>query len=467
MGKRKLPRIDNLVITDMASEGKSLGKHEGKVIFVPLTAPGDVLDVQVIRKRKKYLEAVPIAYKQKSMLRTEPFCQHFGVCGGCKWQHLPYAEQLKFKEQQVLDHLVRIGKCDISRTDPIIGADENTYYRNKLEFTFSDSRWLSDEEINSGKEFQDRRALGFHVPGMFDRIVDIDKCYLQSDPSNEIRNEIKSFAYQNGYTFFNHKEQTGLLRNLIIRNTGTGQLMVIVVFYEDLPAQREKLMQFIASRFSQINSLLYIINQKANDTIPDQDVHIFKGADCIYEQLEELTFKIGPKSFFQTNSRQALQLYSKTLELADLSQNDTVYDLYTGTGSIALFMARHCKKIIGIEYVPEAIDDARENAEINSIANASFFSGDMKEVLNNEFLNAHGKPQVIITDPPRAGMHKDVLEVIKVASPDRIVYVSCNSATQARDIELLSEMYEVTRVQPVDMFPHTHHVENIVLLKKR
>jgi len=466
MGRRKsLPLIEDLTITDMASEGKSLGKHEGKVVFVPLTAPGDVVDVQLVRKRKSYQEGKVVNFKSYSDSRVQPFCDHFGLCGGCKWQHVSYETQIRFKEQQVRDQFERIGKFPVGQWLPILGSENQQYYRNKLEFTFSDSRWLTQEEIESGQEI-DRRALGFHIPGMFDRIVDVQHCYLQGGLSNEIRNTVKSYAVQKGYTFFNHKEKSGLLRNLIVRTTTLDEIMVVVVFYDDDTAAQQDIMQYIAGQFPQINALMYIVNQKANDTILDQDIHLYKGADCIYEQLEDLKFKIGPKSFFQTNTAQAQNLYSVVREMAGLTGSELVYDLYTGTGSIALFLARYCQKVVGIEYVEEAIHDALENASLNKIDNTVFFAGDMKDVLSSTFIEKNGRPDVLVTDPPRAGMHGDVVEKIKELAPQKIVYVSCNPATQARDIQLLQDLYTVEKVQPVDMFPHTHHVENVACLVK-
>ena len=465
--RKQLPLLENILITDVAAEGKAIAKVDGMTVFVPFVVPGDVADIQLTRKKSNYAEGKAVRMDKLSEKRTEAFCGHFGVCGGCKWQMLPYDEQLKYKQKQVEDNLVRIGKIELPEILPILGAPETTFYRNKLEFTFSDKRWLTEKEIGSDKEFTQMNALGFHIPGMFDKVLDIDKCWLQDDLSNQIRNAVREFCLQNDYSFFDLRNQTGLMRTLIIRNTSIGEWMVIVVFYEDDAEKREKLLNFIADKFPQITSLLYIINQKANDTITDQEVICWKGREYIVEEMERLKFKIGPKSFYQTNSRQAYNLYKIAREFAGLSGNELVYDLYTGTGTIANFVARNAKKVIGIEFVEEAIEDARKNSRNNHIENTLFFAGDMRKILTQDFINQHGRPDVIITDPPRAGMHDDVIETILFALPQRIVYVSCNPATQARDLNLLDGKYKVTRVQPVDMFPHTHHVENVVLLIKK
>ena len=469
MAKRrgKLPVYEGVEIIDVAAEGKSIAKVDGMTLFVPFTIPGDVVDVQPYRKRKKFAEGRVERFVEYSKDRVEPVCEHFGICGGCKWQMMPYELQLKHKQQQVEDNLRRIGKVELPQVMPILGAPETTFYRNKLEFTFSNKRWLTEDEIDSDKEFTQMNALGFHIPKMFDKVLDINKCWLQTDVSNQIRNSVREFCLQHNFKFFDLKEQTGLMRTLIIRTTSTGELMVIVVFFEDDEEKRNMLMQHLGDTFPQITSLLYIINEKRNDTITDQEVITWKGNDCIYEEMEGLKFKIGPKSFYQTNSEQAYNLYKVAREFAQLSPTDLVYDLYTGTGTIANFVARDVKKVIGIEYVEEAIEDARANSAANDINNTLFFAGDMKDILSKEFILEHGRPDVLITDPARPGMHTDVIETILFANPKRIVYVSCNPATQARDMALLDENYKVIRVQPVDMFPHTHHVENVVLLELR
>ena len=463
--RKQLPLMENVLITDVAAEGKAIGKVDGMAVFVPFAVPGDVVDIQLTRKKKSFAEGRIVRFKQYSENRAVPFCEHFGVCGGCKWQHLPYKEQLKYKHNQVKDNLERIGKVVLPDFAPILGAPQDKFYRNKLEFTFSNKRWLTEEEISSDKEFSQMNALGFHIPGMFDKVLDINKCWLMDDLANKIRNSIRKFCLENDYSFFDLRNQNGLMRNLIIRNTSAGEWMVIVVFYENDNKKREKLMRFIETEFPQITSLLYIINQKANDTFTDQEVITWSGMDHIFEEMEGLRFKIGPKSFYQTNSEQAYHLYEIAREFAQLSGNELVYDLYTGTGTIANFIARDAKKVVGIEYVEEAIEDAKINSEINGIDNTLFYAGDMKDVLNADFINEHGRPDVVITDPPRAGMHDDVINAILFAEPKKVVYVSCNPATQARDLSLLDAKYRVTRVKPVDMFPHTHHVENVVLLE--
>ena len=462
-GKKKKPFIEKIEITGVAAEGKAIAKYNDQVVFVPYVVPGDVVDLQVIKKRKNYMEARAVQFYEYSAIREKAFCSHYGVCGGCKWQILPYNEQLKFKHQQVVDSLTRIGKVELPEIDTILGSEHTQYYRNKLEYTFSSHRWLTKEEMDS--EQKDMDALGFHIPGLFDKIVDIEHCYLQPEPSNKIRLAIKGFAKQNGFTFYSQRNNVGLLRNLVIRTSTTGEVMVIVIFGENNIEHIEKVMQFLKNEFNkQITSLNYIINLKLNDSFIDQDVHLYNGNDCIYEEMEGLKFKIGPKSFYQTNSTQAYKLYSIVRDFAQLSGNELVYDLYTGTGTIACFVSKKCKTVIGIEYVEDAINDAVQNAKINNIDNASFYAGDMKDVLNKEFIKKNGTPDVIITDPPRAGMHTSVIDTILFCKPKKIVYVSCNPATQARDLELLDAMYKVARVQPVDMFPHTHHVENVVLL---
>lgn len=465
--QKPLPFFENITITDVAAEGKAIAKVDDLVIFVPYVAPGDVVDLQLTRKKNKYAEAKPVHFHKLSEKRSEPFCEHFGVCGGCKWQHLPYEEQLKFKHKQVFDNLTRIGKVDLPEFFPILGSEKTKEYRNKLEFTFSNKRWLTDEERFSDTKFEDMDALGFHIPGMFDKVLDVKKCWLQDNISNRIRLEVKDFCLKNGLTFFDLRNKGGMMRNIIIRTSSTGEIMVIVVFYENDEEKRTALLQNIADKFPEITSLQYVINQKANDTISDQEVIVFKGSDCIFEAMEDLKFKISPKSFYQTNSEQAYNLYSITREFAGLTGNQLVYDLYTGTGTIANFVAHQSKQVIGIEYVPDAIEDAKINAKLNNLDNTLFFAGDMKDILNEDFIHQYGRPDVIITDPPRAGMHEDVVKTILFAAPQRIVYVSCNPATQARDLSLLDEAYRVVKVQPVDMFPHTHHVENVVLLEKR
>ncbi|HHT22775.1 MAG TPA: 23S rRNA (uracil(1939)-C(5))-methyltransferase RlmD [Bacteroidales bacterium] len=463
--KKQLPILENVLITGVAAEGKAIAKVNDVVIFVPFAVPGDVVNLQVTRKKSSFMEARVINFVEKSAIRAEPFCEHFGVCGGCKWQILPYEEQLKHKQTEVENNLKRIGKVNLPEITPILGSEKTTFYRNKLEFTFSNKRWLSYEDIKSGKEFDHLNGVGFHIPGMFDKVLDIHKCWLQDDIQNEIRNEIRKYTLENGLTFFDIRNQVGFLRTMIVRTTSTGELMLIVAFFHEDKPTREKLLSHLADKFPQITSLLYVINEKANDTITDQEVITFKGNDAIYEEMEGLKFKIGPKSFYQTNSEQAYELYKIARNYAELTSDELVYDLYTGTGTIANFVAKNARKVIGIEYVPEAIEDAKVNSALNGIENTLFFAGDMKDVLTADFINKHGRPDVIITDPPRAGMHADVINAILLAEPKRIVYVSCNAATQARDLGLLDEKYRVTAVRPVDMFPHTHHVENVVQLR--
>jgi 23S rRNA (uracil1939-C5)-methyltransferase len=465
--KKPLPLLEKILITGIAAEGKAIAKYNDWVIFIPFVVPGDVVDIQLTRRKNSYAEGKAVYFHAYSPQRTGAFCEHYGVCGGCKWQILPYSEQIRYKQQQVTDNLTRIGKVDLPEISPILGSEKTNFYRNKLEFTFSNKRWMTEEEIQSGATFNDMNALGFHIPGMFDKVLDIRQCWLQEDISNHIRNEIKAFAVENSYSFFDLRNQNGLMRNIIIRTSTTGEVMLIVVFYEDDKEKREALLNHLAEKFPSITSLLYIINQKANDTITDQTVHVFKGNNHIFEEMEGLRFKIGPKSFYQTNSEQAYNLYKIARSFAGLTGNELVYDLYTGTGTIANFIAKDAKQVIGIEYVPEAIEDAGINSEINGITNTLFFAGDMKDLLNKAFIEEYGRPDVIITDPPRAGMHDDVIETILFAEPRKIVYISCNPATQARDVNLLDSLYKVTQVQPVDMFPHTHHVENVVLLEKK
>lgn len=465
--KKELPLLEQVEITGVAAEGKALARVDDMVVFVPFVAPGDVVDLQLYRKKHKYAEGRVVKVHSYSPLRVEPFCQHFGVCGGCKWQHLPYEYQLQFKQQQVVDNLTRIGKVELPEISPIKGSAKQRFYRNKLEFTFSNKSWLTFEELQSEQEFDCRNALGFHIPNMFDKVLDIKKCWLQDDISNRIRLSIRAFALEHDYEFFDLREQRGLLRNMIVRTASTGEIMLIVVFYEPDHEKIKALMQHVADCFPEITSLLYIVNQKANDTITDQEVHLFRGRDYILETMEGLQFKVGPKSFYQTNSEQAYELYKVARDFASLTGEELVYDLYTGTGTIANFVSRQARKVIGIEYVPEAIEDAKVNAELNGLENTLFFAGDMKDILTTGFIEQYGRPDVIITDPPRAGMHDDVIKTILFAAPKRIVYVSCNPATQARDLSLLDAHYKVVKVQPVDMFPHTQHVENVVLLEQR
>ena len=454
----------------MAAEGKAIAKVNDLVIFVPYVVPGDVVDLQIKRKKNKYAEAEAVNFHEYSSTRAVPFCQHYGICGGCKWQVLPYAEQIKYKQKQVEDNLKRIGKIELPEISPILGSAKTEFYRNKLEFTFSDKRWLTYEEVKQEVKYDQMNAVGFHIPGAFDKVLAIEKCWLQNDISNRIRNAVRDYAYEHNYSFINLRSQEGMLRNMIIRTSSTGELMVIIIckIVEDSEMMLFKqLLQYVADTFPEITSLLYIINNKCNDTINDLDVYVFKGNDHIFEEMEGLRFKVGPKSFYQTNSEQAYNLYKIARDFAGLTGNELVYDLYTGTGTIANFVSRQARQVIGIEYVPEAIEDAKVNAEINGIDNTLFFAGDMKDMLTQEFINEYGRPDVIITDPPRAGMHQDVVDVILFAEPKRIVYVSCNPATQARDLQLLDVKYKVKAVQPVDMFPHTHHVENVVLLELR
>lgn len=463
--KKKKPLFEKVRIESIGAEGKALARINDIVVFTKLVIPGDVVDLQVVKKRKNYMEAVVTRIHEYSKDRTVPFCSHFGICGGCKWQYLPYPKQLEYKYQQVQDQLTRIGRINLPLVSPILGSKNETFYRNKLEFTFSNKRWLTQEEIDSGNEIKDVNALGFHIPGMFDKVINIEKCWLQPSPSNEIRNFICNFAKDNNLKFFDIRNKSGILRTLVIRTTSIGETMVILSFYKNDKPLIDFTLISVKEKFPEITSLMYVVNEKANDTITDQQIELFSGRDHIFEEMEGLKFKIGPKSFYQTNSDQAYELYKIARSLADLNGNEIVYDLYTGTGTIANFIAGKAKKVVGIEYVPEAIADAKENAALNGISNTNFYSGDMKEVLNKEFLNANGHPDVIITDPPRAGMHEDVTKTLLEIRPKKIVYVSCNPATQARDISMLSAQYKVTKVQPVDMFPHTHHVENVVLLE--
>ena len=469
--KRKdFPILENVTITDVAAEGKALARVNDMVVFVPFVVPGDVVDLKIRKKKHSYCEAEVVRFVQYSDTRVEPVCQHFGVCGGCKWQNLPYEEQLRAKQQQVYDQLSRISHVQLPEFYPIMGSQLTLHYRNKLEFGCSNKRWLTREEVASGATFDTMNAIGFHITGAFDKILPIEKCWLMDDLQNQIRNEIRDYALTKGISFFDLRQQTGLLRDVMIRNSDTGEWMVLVQFHFETATDQqtaEALLAHVGERFPQITSLLWVDNQKCNDTFGDLPVHVFKGNDHIFEVMEDLRFKVGPKSFYQTNTQQAYHLYDVARRLASLSGTETVYDLYTGTGTIANFVARQAKKVVGVEYVPEAIEDAKVNSELNGISNTTFYAGDMKDILNDEFIANNGQPDVIITDPPRAGMHADVIETIIRANPQRIVYVSCNPATQARDLIALDERYAVTAVQPVDMFPHTPHVENVVLLERR
>lgn len=468
--KKPLPILEGVTITDVAAEGKSLARVNDMVVFVPFAVPGDVVDLQVRKKKHHYCEAEVVQFIKYSERRAEPVCQHFGICGGCKWQNLPYEDQLKAKQKQVHDQLTRIGKVELPDFRPILGSEKIYEYRNKLEFSCSNKRWLTKEEVNSGVQLDHKNAIGFHITGAFDKIYPIEKCWLMDDLCNQIRNEIRDYALNNGISFFDVREQTGLLRDIMIRNSSTGEWMVLVQFkfQEQGDEQRaHDLLQHIGDRFPQITSLLYVNNQKCNDTFSDQTVEVFKGKDHITEMMDKLQFKVAAKSFYQTNTQQAFHLYEVARQLAQLTGKELVYDLYTGTGTIANFVARHAQQVIGIEYVEDAIADAKANSKCNGIENTLFYAGDMKDILTDEFVEQHGKPDVIITDPPRAGMHPDVIQTILRAAPKRIVYVSCNPATQARDLEVLNEQYRVEAVQPVDMFPHTPHVENVVLLEQR
>ncbi len=470
MARKKTEKIifENIEVLDAGAKGVSVAKApDGKVIFIPNVVPGDVVDVQTLKKRKAYYEGKAIKIIKYSEHRVAPVCEHFGACGGCKWQNMDYNRQLFYKQQEVYNHLKRIGKVELPDFDPVLGSKETFFYRNKMEFSFSNSRWFTPEEIQSGEELGKENALGFHIPKMWDKILDIKKCWLQQDPSNEIRNEIRRFANEHKMTFFNPKENTGFLRTLMIRTASTGEIMVLLQFFKEDKEQREVLLDFIKQRFPMITSLQFVINEKQNDTIYDQDVICYHGRDYILEEMEGLQFRINAKSFYQTNSEQAYELYTITRDFAGLTGEELVYDLYTGTGTIAQFVSRKAGKVIGVEAVPEAIADAKLNAEHNNITNCAFFAGDMKNVFNDAFISEHGHPDVIITDPPRDGMHKDVVAQILKIAPKRVVYVSCNSATQARDLALMDEKYRVVKVRPVDMFPQTHHIENVVLLERR
>ena len=467
--KKPLPLLENILITDIAAEGKALAKVDGLAVFVPYVVPGDVVDIQLRRKKHSYAEGEAVKFHQLSDRRAQPFCKHYGVCGGCKWQVLPYAEQIRYKQKQVMDHLQRIGKVDLPECRPILGSRQDREYRNKLEFGFSNKKWLTLEQVKSDEKFDQMNALGFHIPGAFDKILDIDECFLMQDINNRIRNGLRAFVLERGFDFYDLRGNRGLLRNIMLRTASTGEVMLLVQFCITSDSEREQaleVMDFLHREFPEITALLYVNNTKCNDTIGDLDVITYAGTDFIYEQMEGLRFKVGPKSFYQTNSEQAYELYKVTRDFAGLTGNELVYDLYTGTGTIANFVAQKARKVIGIEYVPEAIADAKVNAALNGLDKKTlFYAGDMKDILTDAFIDEHGRPDVIITDPPRAGMHADVVGVILNAAPKRIVYVSCNPATQARDLQLLDAKYRVVAVQPVDMFPQTHHVENVVLLE--
>jgi 23S rRNA (uracil1939-C5)-methyltransferase len=464
--KKDLPVLENVLITDIGAEGNALARVNNLVVFVPMLIPGDVVDLRVIRKKKKYLEGRVIRFHKYSADRIEPRCIHFGICGGCKWQHLPYTLQLKFKEKQVRDNLTRIGKAELPEIKPIIGSGDVFLYRNKLEYTFSNKRWLTKEEVESGTKFEKENALGFHIPGLFDKVLDIEECHLQPEPTNLIKNAVREYSLLNKLEFFDLREQKGFLRNLVIRNSLDGKVMVIAVFFHEDIEKREGLLDHLSLKFPQISSLMYVINSKRNDSLNDQNPILYRGENHLVEDMDGLKFRIGPKSFYQTNTKQALNLYRIVRDFAGLSGKEVVYDLYTGTGTIANFIAGYAGKVIGIEYVEDAIEDAKINSEINGIKNTFFFAGDIREVLSDKFIKDNGKPDIIITDPPRAGMHEDVVKTIARSGTDKIIYVSCNPSTQSRDILLLSDRYHVVSVQPVDMFPHTHHVENVVLLER-
>jgi len=466
VGRRKdLPLLEKVRITDIGAEGNAIARIDNQVVFVPMLIPGDVVDIRVRRKRRKYMEGSVVRFHEYSKDRIAPRCCHFGICGGCRWQHLPYTLQLFHKQKQVKDNLTRIGKADIKEINPIIGSEEIYMYRNKLEYTFSDKRWLTPQEIISDNDFLNKDALGFHIPGLFDKVLDIKECYLQPEPSNYIRDAVRRYAHKKSLAFFNLRQQGGFLRNLIIRNTADGKVMVIVVFFLDEKERIYGLLNFLASEFPQISSLFYIINSKKNDSLADQTPVLFRGEDHLTEEFGGLRFRIGPKSFYQTNTKQSLRLYGIAKEFAGLTGSEVVYDLYTGTGTIANFIADSASEVVGIEYIEEAVADAVMNSGLNNIKNTRFFAGDIKSVMNHRFIIENGKPDVIITDPPRSGMHEDVVKSIVSASPGKIVYISCNPSTQARDIALMSEKYIIRKIQPVDMFPQTHHVENVVLLE--
>jgi 23S rRNA (uracil1939-C5)-methyltransferase len=464
--KKKAHIFENIEVIDAGARGKTVAKApDGRVIFLSNTVPGDIVDIKTGRQRKAYYEGTAVKFHKLSSKRTQPVCEHFEVCGGCKWQNMSYNYQLAYKEKEVINNLVRIGHLKLPEVTPILGCEKTYFYRNKMEFSFSNSRWLTLDEINSNTEIDNKNACGFHISGMWDKILDIHKCHLQEDPSNQIRNFIKNYGINNGLEFFNPREQRGLLRTIMLRISSIGEIMVVIQFFQEDKLKREGLLDALAEKFPEITSLQFVINGKGNDTLYDQDIILYKGKDHIFEEMEGLTFKIGPKSFYQTNSAQAYELYKITREFANLIGDEVVYDFYTGTGTIAQFVAKNAKKVIGVESVPEAIEDAKLNAQLNNISNVEFYAGDMKDVFNNQFIKKHGQPDVIITDPPRDGMHKNVVAKILEIAPKRIVYVSCNSATQARDLALMKDHYNIVKTQAVDMFPQTHHVENVVLLE--
>lgn len=468
--KKPLPLLERVLITDVAAEGKAIAKVDGLAVFVPYVVPGDVVDLQVRRKKHNYAEAEAVKFHTYAAERAVPFCRHFGVCGGCKWQCLPYEAQLRYKQKQVEDVLTRIGKVSLPAVSPILGSRQDRAYRNKLEFGFSNKKWLTEAEVRSGEKFDNMNAVGFHIPGAFDKILDIEECHLMGDENNRLRNDIRAYALGHGLSFFDLRAQSGLLRNMMLRTSATGEIMLLLQFcMRDADDERKAmdLLEFVHTTHPEVTSLLYVNNLKCNDTIGDLEVKTYAGTDFIYETMEGLRFKVGPKSFYQTNTEQAYELYKVVRDFAGLGGEELVYDLYTGTGTIANFVARQARRVIGIEYVPEAIADANVNARLNGLDNTLFFVGDMKDILTRDFIDEYGRPDVIITDPPRAGMHADVVQTILFAAPRRVVYVSCNPATQARDLQALDADYKVERVQPVDMFPQTHHVENVVLLTRR
>ncbi len=478
MGRRKQGRdksgmrgkvLEKVVIAGIAAEGKAIARVDDKVVFVPYAAPGDVVDVRIRKAKANFMEGEVVKMHVYSAERIEPFCSHFGICGGCKWQHLPYERQLEYKHQQVIDSLQRIGKTNLDhvKVHPIVASKKTTHYRNKLEYTFSNKRWLTSEEIDTGDPVKDMNGLGFHIPGYFDKVLDVKTCWLQAEPTNSIRLKVKAFAKEQGIPFFDFRDKKGVLRNLIVRNNPKGEVMVVVVFSGEQLDLQEKVLDFIVKTFPEVTTLAYMVNNKQNDSIADLEPVIYSGSSYMTEEMDGLQFRIGPKSFFQTNSEQAVHLYKTVLDFAALEGHELVYDLYTGTGTIAMFLARKSSRVVGIEYVEEAVVHARENATLNNLENLEFFAGDMAAILDDVFFQNHGFPNVVITDPPRAGMHPKVIKQLLSSSAERIVYVSCNPATQARDIELLSPKYTVTKVQPVDMFPHTHHVESVVLLERR
>ena len=472
MGRKKkpLPLLENIEITALAAEGKALARIDDMVVFVPYACPGDIVDLQVTRKKHSFMEAKMVKMHKESSDRVKPFCKHFGLCGGCKWQCLSYERQLFYKQKQVVDTLTRIGKVELPEVMPIIGSEQTTHYRNKLEFSFSNKRWLTEEEINQDLKYDQMNAIGFHIPGAFDKVLDITECFLMDDLQNRIRNGLREFAINNAISFFDLRKQEGLLRDMIFRTSNSGEVMLTMQFHITSDKEKQQsveVMEYLVNSFPEITTLVWVNNLKCNDTIGDLDINIFKGTGFVYELMEDLRFKVGPKSFYQTNNEQAYKLYKVVRDFASLSGGELVYDLYTGTGTIANFVAKKAKKVVGIEYVEDAIKDAKINSELNKITNTYFVAGDMKDVLTSDFIKENGRPDVIITDPPRAGMHTDVIDVIMKSEPGRIVYVSCNPATQARDLQFLDSQYKVVAYQPVDMFPHTHHIENVVLLEKR